>query len=257
LLAGEQATLAVIDAQGRLMPNVAVELTGGQNVKTDATGRAYFTAGGEPGTLSARIADQNQKITSSATVLAGKATAAPATSTAPQGADPAAAKVTSYPRFLTIHDRFSLEGAGFRGTADSNHVYLNGEACLVVASSPVSLVALPGPRVPIGDVNLRVSSGGMDAGQFQVSAVLLEISGPSEAVTAGSEGELTVHARGTSESLQIEVRNSSPAVIQLAKGNVQRVRTSGGEENVAPVSVKFLADGNYVVSARLVAEQKR
>jgi hypothetical protein len=170
----------------------------------------------------------------------------------PDGA-PGAVHVDSYPHAITIHDRFTLEGAGFRAAADSNHVYLNGDPCLVVASSPVSLVALPGPSVPIGDITLHVAVGGVDAGQFPVSAVLLEFSGPTEAVNAGSTGKLIVHARGTTEPLLLEVRNGSPAVIQLSKGNVQRLKTSGGDENSAPVDVKFETGGNYSVSARLLS----
>jgi len=112
---------------------------------------------------------------------------------------------------------------------------------------------LPGPRVPIGDVNLQVTIGGIDAGQFSVAAVLLEFSGPTESVNAGSTGELVVHARGTTEPLVLEVRNGSPGVIQLSKGNVQRLKTSGGEQNIAPVEVKFVTGGNYSVSARLIA----
>ena len=89
-------------------------------------------------------------------------------------------------------------------------------------------------------------------GPFPVSVVLLEISGPPEAVTAGDIGKLTVHAHGTTEPLQVEVRNGSPGVIQLSKGNVQRLKSSGGEENVAQVDVKFVTGGNYSISARLL-----
>jgi hypothetical protein len=42
-------------------------------------------------------------------------------------------------------------------------------------------------------------------------------------------------------------------VIQLSKGNIQRLKTTGGDENIAPVEVKFVADGNYSVSARLIS----
>src|SRR5579871_3391473 len=212
LLAGQPATLAVIDNQGRLLPKAAVELSGGQRVTTDTTGRALFIAPSELGTLVAKFA--GQAITTSARVVA-----AVAADNAASAMPPAAAKVLSYPRVLAVHDRFTIEGSGFRGVADSDRVFLDGEPCLVVASSPVSMVVLPGPQVPIGDVNLRVSVAGADAGQFQLYAVLLEISGPAEAVNARSEGELVVHARGTSEPLLVEIRNASPAVIQLANGN--------------------------------------
>ena len=162
-------------------------------------------------------------------------------------------KVISHPRFLTLHDRFALAGSGFRGAADSNHVTLNGETCVILASSPVSIVALPGPRVPVGDVNLQVTVAGVDAGPFPVSAVMLEIGGPTEAVDAGSSGNLVVRALGTTEPLLLEVRNGSPGVIQLSQGNVQRLKTSGGEMNSAQIEVKFVTDGNYSVSARLLS----
>jgi hypothetical protein len=94
----------------------------------------------------------------------------------------------------------------------------------------------------------------MDAGKFPVSAVLLEFSGPTEAVDAGSTGKLILNVHGTTEPLLVEVRNGSPAVIQLSKGNVERVQTSGGDVNSAPVEVKFLTGGNYYVTARLLRE---
>ena len=247
VVAGEEVTLAVLDSQGRLLPNIAVELSGGLKVTTDLTGRALFKATGEPGTLVAKISGQG--ITASAMVVASEESGPHVTLERP----PARVKVVSYPHIVAIHDRITLDGSGFRGLADSNHVYLNDDPCLVLASSPVSLVALPGPRVPVGDVNLHVTAGGMDAGLFPVSAVLLEFSGPSEAVNAGSIGTLTLHALGTTEPLLLEVRNGSPGVIRLSKGNVQRIKTSGGDQNIAPVEVKFVTGGSYSVSARLIS----
>jgi len=161
--------------------------------------------------------------------------------------------VVSYPRVLATRDRFTLEGAGFRGEADLNHVSLNGNPCLILAASPAALVVLPGERAPVGEATLHLTIAGADAGQFPVSVVLLEFSGPAEGASAGSAGQLVLHARGSKQPLVLEVRNASPAVIELTKGNVQRLKTSGGEENAAPVDVKFVTAGNYVVSARLVA----
>jgi hypothetical protein len=247
VVAGAQATLAVIDSQGRLLPNIAVELSGGQKVTNDMTGRAVFKVPDEPSKLVAKVSGQG--INSSATLVASEYPDPQVTPGGPAGG----AKVASYPHVLAIHDRFTLEGSGFRSAADSNHVYLNRDPCLVVASSPVSLVVLPGPRVPVGEVTLVVNVAGMDAGQFPVSAVLLEFSGPAEAVNAGSSGKLILHAHGTKEPLILEVRNGSPGVIQLSKGNIQRLKTTGGDENIAPVEVKFVADGNYSVSARLIS----
>jgi hypothetical protein len=247
VLAGTQATLAVLDSQGRLLPNTVVELSDGQNVTTDATGRATFKTGVQPGTLVARVSGQG--ITAPTSVVAAEDTSQHAAPSGPL----AGAKVVSYPHIVAIHDRFTLEGSGFRGAADLNHVYLADEPCLVLAASPLSLVALPGPRVPVGTVNLHVTVGGVDAGHFAIAAVLLEFSGPAEEVSAGSAGKLILHAHGTSEPLLLEIRNGSPGVIQLPKGNVQRLKTSGGDENIAPVEVRFVTGGNYSVSARLIS----
>ncbi len=250
IVAGAQATLAVLDRQGRLLPDVIVEFNGGQKVTTDVTGRALFKAPGQPGTLTARVFDR--KIVASTLVIAPQDPGPQVTS---EG-HPAGVDVISYPHVLTLHDRFSLEGSGFRGAADLNRVYLNGDPCFILASSPVSLVALPGPRVPIGDVSLQVTVAGIDAGHFPVAAVLLEFSGPTEAVDAGATGTLILRARGTTEPLLLEVRNGSPGVIELSNGNVQRLKTSGGDDNVAPVEVKFMTGGNYTVSARLLSTNK-
>jgi hypothetical protein len=248
VVAGAEGTLAVLDSLGRLVPNVAVELSGGQKTSTDVTGRAVFRAPDSPGTLHAAISGHN--IAASAEVVSAEANG-------PDDSREGAASgphVVSYPHTLAIRDRFTLEGSGFRAEADSNRVFLNGDQCLVVASSPVSLVVLPGAHTSVGDSTLHVTVAGADAGQFSVSVALLEFSGPSEAVDAGSTGELLVRARGTTRPLLLEIRNGSPAVIQLAKGNVQRLKTSGGGENVAPVGVKFVTGGNYSVSARLISE---
>jgi hypothetical protein len=250
MVAGAQATLAVLDSQGRLLPKTVVELSGGQRVTTDVTGRALFKAPNQPGTMIAKVS--GKAISASATVLASQN---PKPQAAPEGPS-GGVKVVSYPHILALHDRFALEGSGFRGAADSNHIDLNGDPCVVVASSPVSLVALSGPRVPVGHVNLHVAVAGIDAGEFSVSAVLLEFSGPTEAVNAGSTGELVLRAHGTTEPLILEVRNGSPGVIQLSKGNVQRVKTSGGDQNIAPVEVKFVTGGNYSVSARLISSDR-
>jgi hypothetical protein len=256
VVAGAQATLAVIDGGGRLLPGVTVEISTGQastgsagsvpvKVTTDSTGRALFPAPNKLGPLIAKIS--GRRITASTTVVADQEMAAPAGSAG--GAS--VLNVISYPRVLAILDRFVIEGNGFRGPADANHVFLGDQPCLVVASSPISLVVLPGPHIPIGDIALRVRAGGHDAGPFPVTGVLLDFSGPAEAPTAGAEGKLILRVHGTTEPLAVDVRNASPEIIQFSHGNLQRLGTSGGEENIAPVELKFLASGNYVVAAWL------
>lgn len=251
MVAGDPATLAVLDSAGRLLPNVAVELSGGRNVTTDSTGRASFVAPGEAGRFAAKI--PGQAIAAFSSVVTPETSTAEASSggTTSEGS-PGGLQVLSYPHFFAIHDRFTIEGKGFRGVADSNHVFLADQPCLVVASSPVSLVVLPEPRIPIGTTTLRVRVAGHDTGQIPVLAVLLEFSGPTEAPDAGAQGTIILHVYGVTERLDVEVRNESPEIIQLPRGNVQHLTTSGGKQNIAPVELKFLAPGNYTVAARLI-----
>lgn len=246
VVASSPATLAVIDNAGRLLPNVVVELSGGQKVTTDATGRAGFLAPSAAGKLIAKI--HGQQIFGTSIVAA-----APASANQPSAdGSSSGLKVVSYPQAIAVHDRFTIMGSGFRGAADSNHVFLADQPCLVVASSSVSLVALPGPRIPIGTVNLRVSVAGYNVGPVPVSAVLFVFSGPTETPDAGTQGKIILTVHGATERLSVEVRNGSPEIIQFPHGNVQQLLTSGGEQNIAPVELKFLAAGNYTVTARLI-----
>ena len=200
MVAGAPATLAVLDSAGRLLPNVAVELSNGQKVTTDATGRALFVAPAESGKVTAKIS--GSEISASASVLMPEESAI-------NGASDEL-RMDSYPHVLAIHDRFTIEGAGFRGAADLNHVFLANQPCLVVASSPISLVVLPGPHIPIGNATLRVNIAGQDAGQFPVSAVALEFSGPTKPPDAGKQGKIILTVHGATERLSVEVRNGSP-----------------------------------------------
>jgi hypothetical protein len=82
--------------------------------------------------------------------------------------------------------------------------------------------------------------------------VLLELSGPADAPNAGASGKLTVLARGTRERVAVEVRNGSPNIIELLRGNTMRVTTSGGDRNAAEIDAKFAGPGDYTVTARLI-----
>ena len=245
LVAGAPATLSVLDSAGRLLPNVVVDLEGGQKATTDATGRALFKAPAQPGTFTAKVS--NLQVSASAAVVAPNSSQGASSETPlPE------VHISSYPRVLALRDRFTMEGAGFRVVADANHVFLDDQPCVVVASSPISLVVLPGPQTPIGTLNLHVNIEGHDSGSKPVSVVLLDVSGPGTTPSVGGQGELTIHVHGATSSVEVEVRNASPKIIRFTDGNIQRVHTSGGEQNSAQVNAKFLAPGDYVVVVRLI-----
>jgi len=240
VLAGSPATLAVIDGAGRLVPRVELEVTGGQTIMTDATGRASFLVPRDSAWLTARIA----KPALSASAPAELPAEQPGTAEGP--------RIVSHPNFISLRDRFVIQGSGFRGDADVNQVFLGDQRCAVLAASPVALIVLAAPRVPPGAVGLRVIVGDGETVPREVTAVLLEVSGPAETPVVGAESVATVHVRGTTERLALEVRHGSPAVIEFVRGNPHRLTSSGGDSNTAEVRMKSLAPGDYTITARLI-----
>ncbi len=238
VVAGQQATLAVLDAAGRLTAGAMVEFSGGERVTTDATGRATFSAPAEPGVLLARLPARG--VSASTTVVA------------PQPNPPEGVQVIEYPRVVSVFDRFSVEGTGFRGEADANRVLLGDQPALVLAASPVALVLLAAPRAPDGRAQLRVEVGGQSAEPLPVTLISFQVTAMKKQLAPGEKGKLIVSVRGTEQRLVIEARNLSPEVVELPRGNVQRVTSSGGPANAAEIEMQGVRVGDFGVSVRLV-----
>jgi hypothetical protein len=249
LVAGAPATLAVLDVQGRLTPGVTLQLTGpaplgaplGANssrITTDQTGRVVFTAPASPGVLLVQFAGRPGKV---ASVVIPAAEAASNS-----------LQVVSYPRVVTLADRFEILGTGFRGEADANQVTMGGAAALVLAASPVSLVVFPVPGLEPGPAGFEVASSGRKSSPLPITLVALELNAVSARLDPGQRRTLTVRARGTRERLTIEARNLAPNIAELVGGNPLRAATSGGEENTAEFEVVGRSAGDFLISMRLV-----
>jgi len=239
LLPAEQSTLAVLDPEGRLVPGAVVEFGDGEHVTTDTTGRAIFVAPLNPGVLTAHLTNR-EAATASSTIL-------PREPLPTEGL-----QVTDFPRVISVSDRFSIDGFGFSGHADKNRVALGDTNVVVLAASPVALVLLPAPGATPGPAQLQIEAGGRSAAPMLVTVVSLRVIGPSSQPAQGQKAVLTVRVRGTTQRLAIEVHNLSPAIIELSRGNVQRVTSSGGAQNEAQVEMTGLAAGDFSVSVRLV-----
>ncbi len=238
LVSGRRATLAVLDETGRLTPGATVEFTGGERVTTDATGRALFTAPEQTGILLATLPDIG--INASTTVVS---TAAPS---------PDGLQLVDYPRFLLLSDRFVADGYGFSGEANANHITLGDQPALVLAASPISLVILPGPRAKEGPVQLLIEVGGRSPGPVPVTLVSIELKSNKSQLARKEKGTLRVRLMGTDQRLTIEARNLTPEIIELPRGNVQRVTTSGGALNATEIEMLGVRPGSFAVSARIV-----
>lgn len=258
LEAGARATLSVLDSAGRLVPAVDVQLSGSGNVTTDGTGRAVFVAPPQAGMLTARLAENGLSFTTAVVpTTAGARPASNADAARTLGGKPAAKPPIAFPRTISLHDRFELTGAGFKGDADQNRVILADQLALVLAASPVSLIAIPNPATPLGPAKLVVEIGGLTFDPMPVTVVSLDVSGPTRALAAGEKGILTVLVTGSTDRLLIELRNFSPEIVALnAEGSgaaVQRLITTGGDVNVAKFQLIGVKPGDYSVSARLVS----
>jgi hypothetical protein len=238
LIAGQPATLAVLGADGRLLPGAAIEFTGGEQVSTDETGRATFTAPEQPGVLFVRLAGTN--VGASATVFAAREDA------------PGGLSLSRYPRILALSDRFTLAGTGFRGEADRNRIQLGGQPAVVLAASPESLVALPSPRAARGPTELVVEVDGERAAPVAVTLVVLELASGRNRIRPGERAAVVVRVRGSEQRLELEARNHSPEVISLLGGDTLRVTTRGGSVNTAVVNVEGRRDGEFELRVRLM-----
>jgi hypothetical protein len=237
LAARQLATLAVLDADGRLVPGATVELPGGKKVTTNQTGRATFTAPAAASAFLAKFPDGSVM------------TAAANVKTVPASG----IEVTQVLSFVSLRDRFVVRGHGFRGDADANHVTLGGEAALVLASSPESLVLLPSPKTPPGPAKVAIEVAGA-ATAAPVTVVAFEFSPGEQPVALETKSRLLVRAIGTDRPLAIEVRNLSPGTVHFLSGDHERLKTLGGEENAAAFDVQGVVPGGFSFAVRLLPD---
>lgn len=237
LAAGRPATLAVLDADGRLVPGATVEFSGGVSFTTDATGRAVFTAPAERGVMTARLASG----------------AAASTTVVPASDHPEDELVVDrIAPIVAVNDRFSVGGFGFRGQADANRVLLGEQPAIVLAASPLELILIAAPGTAPGSTQLHLEVGEGKTEPVSLTLVAFEIAAEKAQLAPKEKGQLTVHVRGTWQRLDLEARNLTPDVVKLKNGNVQRVLSSGGTENVATLALEGRRAGAFSISVRLV-----
>jgi hypothetical protein len=241
LLAGEHATLAVLDSTGRLIPAVDIDLSSGAKVSTDDTGRASFVAPKQTGMFTARITETSQEFT--ATVLA-----LPPGDPPSPGQQPLVA-----PHLIALQDRFDVLGSGFSGDAYLNTVTLGNLPALVLAASPVALVAQPNPQTAPGDTELAAGLAGGHASALQATVISLQVIGPTQPISPGQLSAFTVLANGSMQRLIVQVRSLTPEVVSLPHGASEFWFTTGGSTNAATIKMRGATPGNYQLSARLVA----
>jgi hypothetical protein len=233
LQAGRPVTLAVFGVDGRLAPGIKVDLSDGQTVTTDRTGRAFFTAPAKSNVLLAKAS--------------GASVAALIDPPRPAG-DPF---TVTLPPVITVRDGFSVCGAGLRGDSDANHVWINRQPALVLAASPECLVILPASYTQVGLATVTIEAPGIEWSPT-TTVVSLEFETPDPPLVPGKKGQLVVRARGTNLKLRIAVENRAPGILTFQRGDAQELVTSGGDPNVVSLQVEVISSGDYSFHARLL-----
>ena len=233
LISGQPATLAVFGADGKLAPNVDVDLNGVQQVRTNSTGRISFLA------------------PSSGTVLIARAEGASAAAlldSAMPANSPAALTIAP---IISLRDSFPICAAGLRGDANENRVKINVEVSLVLAASPECLVILAPPNMPPGVSQISVET---PEKHFTASTTLVALGfgPPKPPLLPGQSGAMAVWVNGSDQKLRLVVTNDSPGVLRFARGNSLQLLTSGGARNFAEMNVTALSSGDFSFHARLL-----
>jgi hypothetical protein len=235
LVASQPATLAVLDNLGRLVAKANLTLSDGTAVETDATGRAFFNAPPIPGVLIARIAGHHEIAAASVILPFAKSEKT---------------QIDWAPAQISIHDRFDVRGSGFRGDAAGNAAQLGHQPALILAASPASLVLLLDLSAPPGTAQLSVTANGSEAVAI-LAALAIEFDTSGANLSPGAKAALTVRIRGTDQPKEMEVENLTPAVLQFARGVSEHVRTKGGVDNSAQITVRAMHPGDFSFRVRL------
>jgi hypothetical protein len=232
LMAAHPATLAVFGPQGKLAPDVRVDLSDGESIQTDGTGRARFTAPANATFLLARAEG-----TTAATLI--------------DPASGASEQSVSVPPVVSLRESFWLCGPGLQGDASADHVSINGHASLVVAASPECLAVLAPPGSPPGKAAITVSAPGEN---WSASATFVapQFEAPHPTLLPEHKGRITIRVHGSGAKLDLVVENTSPDVLRFLRGDVEEVRTSGGANNSAWIAVQAIRSGDFSFRARII-----
>jgi hypothetical protein len=238
IVSGERATLAVLDANGRLTPGVTVAFSNGDRLTTDQSGRALLVAPLNPGVIFGAIEGRRGRV--------------PTTIVAPTETELSLVEINSVPRIASLSDRFDILGHGFCGDADSNSVTIGGLPAIVLASSATSLVVLPPVDLEPGLAPVKISCGKNNFPAFTTAFLELALHADSSALAPGEHRELTVSVHGTEAKIALEAKNLAPEIAELSGGDAVRQLSSGGPQNAAHFEVVGRKRGSFLISIRLV-----
>jgi hypothetical protein len=235
LVAGQDATVAILGVDGRLAEGITVDFGEDQRRKTDSSGRATFTV---PTGVRFVIAN-----------ALGSSVAALVDDAVP----PSTSQGMKVPTVIAQRDQFVIWGTEFHGDAQENHVSFGGDPAFVLAASPECLVVAAGTRAIPGPVRILIQS---PPAQWNASSTVvgLNFDPPLPPLEPDKRSRLQLHVQGSEAPLRVLVSNKTPRILHFIRGDEAQVTTSGGAQNTASIEVQALATGDFSFDARLLPD---
>lgn len=144
----------------------------------------------------------------------------------------------------------TIEGHNFDGQSDHNRVLVDGAMeCKVTAASPVHLKALLPDNVPPGQHSISVVISGLKSNATPFIAIGADVHADPREAARDLMTKLIVRVVGTELKVNVHIRNLSPDVIKLTKGNEFTLASPGGANNSFVLGAQRLKKGNFKVEA--------
>lgn len=241
VVGGDEATLAVVGAQGQRLSGVVVEIDGEEHV-TGADGRAAFAVAGALGVLRVVLPSLPDR----------PAIEVPVVGPPPESLTAAPPRIERVPRYPTAGGDLPIAGAGFDGEATGNTVRLGDRELDVLAASPTGVTAVLPPEL-VGDVGaLVVSTRNGSSEPVELTVVRFSLAGDQAHLTRGQTAVRRITVEGTSEPVPLRITNLAPGVVAMEGGTAITVTTVGGEPNAAEVRFTGVARGDFSLEAEVV-----
>ncbi|MBY0549916.1 MAG: IPT/TIG domain-containing protein [Candidatus Obscuribacterales bacterium] len=244
-LAGQFLTVSIVGAGVTPEPFVDVNFNGA-NVPTNDAGKVVYQVPEDatPGySLHLGIASRPADAPGAVNILQPLTT--------PSG--PLVPKVDGLSPVVSARGYMMIEGHSFDGIAERNRVIVDGtNDAVVLASSPVQIVAKVPSNLAPGTHTVSVSTAGLrsNPGQFEFVSVEVNPIGPDS--PRNDLRKLGVRVLGTQNKVRLKLTNQTRDVIKLVRGDEVIVVTSGGVNNAATVQAQRLRSGNYQIDTEIL-----
>ncbi len=240
--AGQLITISVVNA--RLVPESGVDVEfNGTVLTTGAAGQIQYLVPEDstPGpTLKVAIAGRQLATTKVVHILQPL-------STPSEAQPPHVDRVTNN---ASKFDTVTIQGHNFNGQAGNLIVTIDGKwDAQILSTSPLELKILVPEDVPAGQHSISVTNAGLKSNAALFSLISLQVA--PDARPGQVPTKLIVRALGTAKPVAVHLRNNTPNIITIVKGNDLRIKTPGGKDNSIAVSVRLKQRGNYNIQASI------